>query len=590
MKLKTSFFNPTVLRKDITRFAPLWGLYSVFMLLFLFLIWADYTDAAQFARNAPEIMIGMGVVNFGYGGLCALLLFGDLFQGKMAGALHAMPLRREGWFLTHLTAGMLFCVGPNLLGTVLASMILQEYCYLAFIWLAVMLLQFIFFFGVGAFAIQCAGNRLGAAAVYGLFNLLAVLIAFLVTTFYEPALYGIKIDWETICKYAPVVGFSTFNYVGVEFDNMYGIARFEGFMGDHWRYLFISVAVGIALLGLAVFLYRKRQMESAGDFIAVKPVAPVFHIIYTLCVGAVLYFIADQIGSGLEYLFLIIGFAVGVFTGSMLLEKKVNVFGLKKWLLLGGLTVVFFLTVAVTAMDPIGITRYVPEIDQVKNVQISSYPSDYYFEYRAYTLTETEDIQNILDIHQKQVTERKDGDLLLRLRYNLKPVGTVERQYYIDPMSAEGQQIKQYYSQFSFVTGAESVEAVLRQNPIIEYYSHYDDQKSLSYGGYGKENSGYQQGENWLTINKVMVQELLEAVQKDCEEGNMAQNWDFHGGKDSMGTINIAYFTGNYQTNYADITVYSDCVNTIVCLRKIAAESEALFLTPHSSPNVTPGG
>ena len=81
MKSRTSFFNPNVLKKDITRFAPLWGLYTVFMLLTLFLIWADYTDAARFARNAPEIMIGMGVVNFAYGGLCALLLFGDLFQG-----------------------------------------------------------------------------------------------------------------------------------------------------------------------------------------------------------------------------------------------------------------------------------------------------------------------------------------------------------------------------------------------------------------------------------------------------------------------------------------------------------------------------
>ena len=33
MKLKTSFFNATVLKKDITRFAPVWGIYSVILLL-----------------------------------------------------------------------------------------------------------------------------------------------------------------------------------------------------------------------------------------------------------------------------------------------------------------------------------------------------------------------------------------------------------------------------------------------------------------------------------------------------------------------------------------------------------------------------
>ena len=29
MKLRTSFFNPTVFKKDLTRFAPTWALYTV---------------------------------------------------------------------------------------------------------------------------------------------------------------------------------------------------------------------------------------------------------------------------------------------------------------------------------------------------------------------------------------------------------------------------------------------------------------------------------------------------------------------------------------------------------------------------------
>ena len=108
MKLKTSFFNPTVLRKDVTRFAPLWGLYTVFMLMVVFLLGLDENEPARFASIAPNITQAMGAVNCVYGGLCALLLFGDLFTSKMAGMLHAMPMRREGWFLTHFTAGMLF--------------------------------------------------------------------------------------------------------------------------------------------------------------------------------------------------------------------------------------------------------------------------------------------------------------------------------------------------------------------------------------------------------------------------------------------------------------------------------------------------
>ena len=33
MKLRTSFFHKTVFKKDLTRFAPVWGCYLIFMLL-----------------------------------------------------------------------------------------------------------------------------------------------------------------------------------------------------------------------------------------------------------------------------------------------------------------------------------------------------------------------------------------------------------------------------------------------------------------------------------------------------------------------------------------------------------------------------
>lgn len=577
MKSRTSFFNPTVLKKDITRFAPLWGLYTVFMLLVLFLIWADYTGAARFAANAPEIMMTMGVVNFAYGGLCALLLFGDLFQGKMAGALHAMPMRREGWFLTHLTAGMLFCVGPNLLGAVLASMILQQYCYLAFIWLAIMILQFIFFFGVGAFAIQCAGNKLGATAVYGLFNLLAVLVAFLVTTFYEPVLYGIQIDWEEICKYAPVVGFCTFHYVELDYDNMYAVTRYAGSVGEHWRYLFIAAAVGIALLGVAVWLYRKRHMESAGDFIAVKPVAPVFLVVYTLCVGAVLYFIADQIGSGMEYIFLVVGFALGIFTGSMLLEKKVGVFQLKKWLLLGAVTVVFFLTVAVTAMDPLGITRYVPELNQIKSVQISPYEYEPFLYNRAYVLTEEEDVQAITDIHRRQIQEQKEGgDMLFRIQYTLKNGRKVERCYSVSVNSDQGQALKKYYSSFQFVVKAQSVEDVLYRRWSVELRVYEDETEGIHFRTGNPAVDGDYEREGWLIVDEGKLEGLFEAIQKDCEEGKLAQIWEYQQNRSSIGTVSISYASyGDFDAEYADVTIYSDCVNTVVYLRNLIAEAEA---------------
>ena len=580
MKSRTSFFNPAVLRKDITRFAPAWGLYTVFSLLTVFLFLADQNDPAWIACDAPYIMQLMGIVNFGYGGICAILLFGDLFQSKMAGSLHAMPMRREGWFLTHLCAGLLFCFVPNAIGAVIACMMLQQYCYLAFLWLALMLLQFLFFFGVGAFSAQCAGNRLGAVAVYVLTNLLAVLAAFLVDTFYAPVLYGIKTNWEAICTHSPVVGFSAFEYVSVEYDNMNGTARFEGYHPEQWRYLFVAAGVGVALLGASVLLYRRRHMECAGDLIAVKPAAPIFLTIYTLCVGAVLYFIADQLNTDLEYIFLLIGFAIGFFTGSMLLEKKVNVFRLKKWIGFGALTLAFFLTMAVAWMDPMGITRYVPEASRVECVYVSPYASDWYLENRAEKLTDPQDVQTVLDIHSQVIRDRYDDrydGVHLNLRYKLRGGTTVDRKYWVNTNTPAGAELKKLLSRFSYVTGVESPAALAAKAEFLDYRSHTVDPSYSFYVGQNTED--YEKyGEDTISIGgeagRTYLLGLLEAMERDCQAGTMAQPWEFHSGLESEGYITICYELDRYTSEYIDITVFADCKNTIAYLKTLPTTAE----------------
>ena len=131
MKSRISSSKFTALRKDITRFAPAWGIYTVLSLLYVILLWNDnfygITGTFQF----------MATVNFVYAGICAVLLFGDLYNSRLCNALHAMPMRREGWFATHLVAGMLFCIVPNCVGAVVAATLLKEAAYLAFLWLPV---------------------------------------------------------------------------------------------------------------------------------------------------------------------------------------------------------------------------------------------------------------------------------------------------------------------------------------------------------------------------------------------------------------------------------------------------------------------
>lgn len=585
MKLRTSFFNITALKKDITRFAPLWGLYTIFQLLFILLLWESEESAARFMNNASGIMQAMGVLNFGYAGLCALVLFGDLFHSKMCNALHAMPLRREGWYLTHLVAGLSFCIVPNLLGTILASVFLQEYCYGAFLWLAVSVLQFVFFFGVGTFSMMCAGNRLGAAAMYGLINFFSVLAAWLIKTFYEPVLYGIQLDFEQFARFSPVVNFSLSAYIDTHYDNMLSITVLEKFLPEDWRYLYIAAAVGAVLLGLALLIYRKRRLETAGDFISTRPAAPFFLILYTLCVGAVMYFISEISSEGLRYIFLVIGFGIGFFTGKMLLERRVRVFQKKSWLAFGGLVLIFFFSITMTLLDPIGITRYIPEADQVASVQIS--PSSYAdYMGRNCVMTEPEDIQTVIDVHRYAVDHRRPtgNTCYVHLEYRMKNGSTVSRFYTLETDSEACQALKPYYSSLRYVLGEEDLAQVMDDLNVLEFYPNIDKYPYVAIGGsewvdpentekYGSDKEPFRLVLNGSFAQSEIAKGLLEAIAKDCEEGNIAQLWEYHDGYEHIGSISLQYEVSNYSIRYMDISIFEDCVHTIEYINALSPQT-----------------
>lgn len=581
MKSRTSFFNATVLRKDITRFAPVWGLYSVFTLLFLLLLWDSHSSAPRLANSAPEIFLAMGMVNFLYAPLVGFLLFGDLFKSRMCNALHALPMRREGWFLTHFTAGMLFCLVPNSVAALLVGAMLREYAWMALLWLALMIMQYLFFLGVAIFSTQCAGNTLGAIAVYAIVNFLAVLAGWLATTFYEPLLYGIRLDFEAFARCSPIIRFCEANYLETHFDNMTDSLVFEGFVGADWRYVGIAAGVGLVLLGLSVLLYRKRQMESAGDLISFRPAVPVFSVIYTLCVGAVLFVVADAITGTLGYVFLLVGLGIGFFTGRMLLERKVKVFRGRNFLGFGILVAVFLATLGITALDPVGVTRYVPEADKVDSVEVCF--SHYYYDVRndTITLTEPEAIKTVTGIHQSCIDKPCEGryeQVPLYVRYKMKNGTTTERYYYLPKTDPGLGKLSFYFSAVDAVFG-ESPAYILRNLRLMEAYSQRED-RPLTAIAYNSDyldidyyTEKYVEKDNhyfYLTTTPEedpILRGLFEAIEADCVAGSMAQNWQLQD-TDIYAHILIRYL--DLEVKYLEIDVYYGCENTVAFLESLS--------------------
>ena len=565
MKSRTSFFNTTVLRKDITRFAPVWGLYTIGLLLFMFVPYLE-GDTSDTANMLADCMSTMVLVNIIYGGISALMVFGDLFKTRLCYATHALPLRREGWFLTHFTAGMLFSLVPNLLLALLFLPLLQGSWYMSFLWLAVMLLQYLFFFGTGAFCAVCAGSRLGAAAAYLIVHFGLLLVEWYADNLFVPLLYGMEYRGTVVELMMPVSYISDLEFISFTRRPF----TLNAFIFEDWLYVGIVAAIGVLLSVLAVLIYRKRNLETAGDFLSLPAAKPVFLVIYTLTVG----FVVSQM-IYLRYLGLFVGLFIGFFTGKMLLERTVKVFRGWNFLGFGVIVSVLALAVGLTALDPFGVTRYVPDTEDVEALYFYDSSDSHLYLYEDSTgreIRDSEKIEQFRQLHLDVCDGRyQDADestpddvntVSVYLQYELKSGRTVLRRYEIPVETTHGAFIRRELSDWRSVFYVNDWEAFASNVPQVELEL------------LGEEGIGH-----YTLSDPAVIRGLLEAVKADCDAGNMAQNWSLHQDEETEAWLYIydgVYYAStayNMQRVYAvSLNVYNSCEHTLAYIDSLGLE------------------
>jgi ABC-2 type transport system permease protein len=219
---------------------------------------------------------------------------------------------------------------------------------------------------------------------------------------------------------------------------------YEGF-GSGWGYLAICAGVGILLLGGALLLYRRRKLEFAGDFLAFKPLEPVFAVLLALCTGCVFALFGSIFGTG-GLVFFGVGLILGWFGGQMLLQRTVKVFKGKAFLKLGTLILAMALSLGLTAWDPLGITTFVPDVDRIERVEFGWGDSVEDAAWRPAFIDTTDEaiIQSISDIHKELLQqENSKKGLIYTLRYTLESGRQVTRQYVVRKEQAAFAMIKE---------------------------------------------------------------------------------------------------------------------------------------------------
>lgn len=488
-----------------------------------------------------------------YAVLVSQVLFGDLYNPRLCNALHAMPLRRECWFTTHVVSGLIFALVPHLIVSLLSMTMLGNCWNAALWWLLGASFEYLFFFGLATFSIFCVGNRFAQILIYGILNFLSLLAYWFLYTLYLPLLKGIHIRETIFTRFCPVYQLTASNellqFVNTNPDHLSPTSSMIT-IGEGWGYMSACAVIGAALLGLALLLYRRRKLESAGDFMAVKAMEPVFLVLYTLSVGAFCEMFATLFGMA-SYIYLAIGIVIGFFTGRMLLRRTTRVFQKKAFVGLAVLSGVLILSLLLTKWDILGAAAKIPEIDQIEYASISNYYN--YPHHENLMLTEKEDLEDILYVHEVGVRQRNtkyNQDVIvddIAIHYTLKNGRIIERHYLIPIDSEAGKALNRLFSKPEYVLkiSPNKLHDLINDGKIQFFIDREADM-----------------------ISREEQHQLIDAIIADCNAGNMAQRWGYHElvGDASRFSINIQYTLPNKRWNHLGLDIFDSCKNTLTWL------------------------
>lgn len=565
MRLKVSFCNKTVLKTDIVRYAPLWGGYTLMLALLTLMCIRAPGESPEYAYAEMVRLFSaraghMVFINGFYALAVVQALWGDLLTPRLCNSLHAMPVTRDGFFGAHLVSGVLFAIVPNVLVYSLAALMVPgEIAAAPLMTLAAACLQYLFYLGAALVAVQLAGNRMGMVLAYGMLNFFSILVYWFCAQVFTPLTYGTEanVNWmANICPTVVMYRGSYFtpleHYLDTPTASIYYYDGME--RGRLWVPAMACALVGVGLIALAQFLYRRRKLESAGDLLAYPGLAPVFLVMNTLMVAAFIHLGVSLMDfeAVSQYFFLPLGLIVGYVSGLMLLRRTTRVFRKRLLLPLAGILVLCALTVCGIYTDVFKVIRRVPQENQVMSVTVEPVNGNY--GRKPLEVTDREKIQAILSYHRESLNGWQDQvrDALLqktscwkpgayfnvRLEYKLENGRTMARRYALR---------RDFYSSPEFMKVMSAPELSLGCTEA-ELREKIDRAEYVMYGMYTQSEDG-----GYRSVSFDDRSGLCDAMMMDSREGTLLNYsfWDeTYGTSQSVENLGDLSIQGGREDDY----------------------------------------
>ena len=617
MQSKTSFFNRTLFRKNLSRYWPLWGFAS--FVGFLAPAAALVRMAQSGSMSVEPLVVREGyyyllgnavpIASLVYAILCAMAVWSYLYNPRSVGMMHSLPIRREGLFLANLLSGLAMMAIPYLvaggLGTLLFACCGGFDAWGTLVTILAVIGQSVTFFGLATFCAFLTGNIFALPVLYFLFHFLPPLGDWLCNLFARGFLFGFTADYSgTVDFLCPMVYLTQRLYVNSEYETVRDSAleyqnRLTSVTLENAWLIAAYAAAGLVFLALAYLLYRRRESERAGDVVAVRVFRPVFRFgvaaLSALLGGRLLYALLwESFQAGDTFtpvpmaICLMVAGLIGYYAASMLLAKSLRVF---RGSAVGALCLVAACAAFCAGMrfDLFGIERRVPAQSEIAQLEIYLASNTYYLtpEDQPELLSGAQDLQRTL-IAQKDLirsnsetyrhgstTSDPDAYTTIRYIYTLKNGATVERFYTVSFARSDLSVPGSY---------ANAMDAYVNSPALRQARLRWGDPEfHVESGSFDSQSTG-----DYFNLGTQECETLLSAIARDAENGNWGRyDWFEDDGTAYAMDLSFDFYrdlTDEHGTHYQSydsiyITVRPEMTETKQALLDLNLATEQDFVT-----------
>lgn len=422
MPRKTSFCNAALLRSDIKRYWPLLFLYvAVWVVILPMQILSASRECDGVADGIMTVLqlqqhnviiqsIPASVVmSLLFGCFAAMAVWSYLMSGRTVGLMHALPVTRTQAFFSHILSVLGALTAGNVLIFLLTALCSAGFSYVDWAalgtWLLLTELMALFFFALGSLCAMVTGWLLAVPVLYGAMNVVALLLYAVISTMTQMFYFGYSssdipefITWLTpVGRIWDAVANGGAQPIEVQLP--IGTQSYHRFQlpASAFSTCIIYAAVGIALLALVWWLYKKRPSETAGDAMSFRWLQPIARWSIGLCGGLGLglflnYVILGSSFAGLLICQLVMG-VICFFAAQMLLKKKFRIFTSRWWVETLALVLTLLAVTLCIKLDITGYQHRVPDAEDVTSVRFDA-------SYAHFTTDDPAAVESVISLHR----------------------------------------------------------------------------------------------------------------------------------------------------------------------------------------------